>query len=285
MTLRARALVPLLLLLALTAAGCGRAVHVGEARSADGVPIAFEAHGRGEPALVFVHGWSCDRGYWKEQVDAFAADHRVVLLDLAGHGASGVDRAAWTMDAYGADVAAVCDLLDLEKVILIGHSMGGTVIAEAGRLLGDRLVGLIGVDTLHDVEEHLTPEQIAGFTAPMDANFPVTMKAFVRSMFTASADSATVARIADDMAAAPPRVAVPTLRNYLAWDLPATLDAYRPRVRCINADLWPTTPAHGRNHCAEFEVEIIPDAGHFLMLEMPDVFNAALRRAVESLES
>jgi len=281
-----RSRLPLLLVIltaALAAAGCGRTVQVGEARSADGVPIAFETHGSGEPSLLFVHGWSCDRGYWSEQVDAFAGDHRVVLIDLAGHGASGADREEWTMDAYGADVAAVADLLGLERMILVGHSMGGTVIAEAGRRLGDRVIGLIGVDTLQDVEERFTPEQIAGFTAPMDANFQVTVKAFVGSMFPADADSATVRRIAEDMASAPPHVAVPTLRNYLAWDLAGTLDAYRPRVRCINADLWPTNVEHGRAHCAEFEAVVLPGVSHFLMLEAPEAFNAALRRAVDEL--
>lgn len=279
-----RRILPFVMLAAaLAAAGCGRAVHFGEARSADGVSVAFESHGSGEPALVFVHGWSCDRGYWSEQVDAFAANHRVVLVDLAGHGASGDGREEWTMDAYGADVAAVADLLELERMILVGHSMGGTVIAEAGRQLGDRVIGLIGVDTLQDVEERYTPEQIAGFTAAMDANFEVTMRSFVASMFPADADTATVRRITEDMASAPPHVAVPTLRNYLAWDLTGTLDAYRPRVRCINANLWPTDAEHGRAHCAEFEVTILPDVGHFLMLEAPEAFNAALRRAVEEL--
>jgi pimeloyl-ACP methyl ester carboxylesterase len=50
--------------------------------SADGVPIHYEIHGSGSPALVFVHGWCCDRRCWDGQVQAFALRHTVIALDL-----------------------------------------------------------------------------------------------------------------------------------------------------------------------------------------------------------
>ena len=52
----------------------------------DGVPIHYSVQGKGEPALVFVHCWSCDRHFWDNQVPVFAKNHRVVTLDLPGHG-------------------------------------------------------------------------------------------------------------------------------------------------------------------------------------------------------
>lgn len=67
----------------------------------DGVRIAYETHGRGEVAVVLVHGWSGDRTYWKEQVARLAAKFQVVTVDLAGHGASGRNRKAWTIAAFG----------------------------------------------------------------------------------------------------------------------------------------------------------------------------------------
>src|SRR6185369_9062618 len=63
----------------------------------DGLTIACEARGRGDTALVFLHGWCGDREYWKRQVEEFAADYQVVTLDQAGHGESGKDRKAWTV--------------------------------------------------------------------------------------------------------------------------------------------------------------------------------------------
>ena len=90
-------------------------------RSGDGVPLAFEVHGAGAPALVFVHGWSCDRSYWRGQLRPLAARYRTVAVDLAGHGESGLGRRAWTMAAFGEDVVAVVEQLGLVQLVLIGH--------------------------------------------------------------------------------------------------------------------------------------------------------------------
>ena len=65
--------------------------------SKDGTPISYEIHGTGEPALIFVHGWSCDARYWRAQTPHFSGKHRVVFLDLAGHGHSGMNRTKYTM--------------------------------------------------------------------------------------------------------------------------------------------------------------------------------------------
>src|SRR6185295_6741260 len=91
--------------------------------SADGVPIRYETSGSGSPAVVFVHGWSCDRRYWDAQVRHFARKHQVVSVDLAGHGESGRERSQWSIPAFAADVKAVADALHLERMVLVGHSM------------------------------------------------------------------------------------------------------------------------------------------------------------------
>jgi len=69
--------------------------------SGDGVPIHYDVQGNGALALVFVHGWCCNRRYWDRQMGHFAAQYTVVGLDLAGHGASGRDRTQWTVPAFG----------------------------------------------------------------------------------------------------------------------------------------------------------------------------------------
>ncbi|MGB5304259.1 MAG: ester cyclase, partial [Gemmatimonadota bacterium] len=64
----------------------GFGVMDGEALSADGVPIRYEVHGTGDPALVLVHGWTNSRAIWGVHPRTLANTHRVVALDLAGHG-------------------------------------------------------------------------------------------------------------------------------------------------------------------------------------------------------
>ena len=58
--------------------------------SFDDETIVFQKAGIGEPALVFVHCWSCDKSYWANQIDYFSKEYRVIAIDLAGHGESGI---------------------------------------------------------------------------------------------------------------------------------------------------------------------------------------------------
>ncbi len=94
--------------------------------SKDGTSISYEIYGKGEPALLFVHGWSCDARYWHAQLSHFSRNHRVITLDLAGHGHSGTTRSKYTMLAFGEDVRAVAKATGSSNLILIGHSMGGS---------------------------------------------------------------------------------------------------------------------------------------------------------------
>jgi pimeloyl-ACP methyl ester carboxylesterase len=154
-------LVPIMLLLHIWTPGKAEAgtewPHV--ATSRDGTPISYEVFGSGEPTLVFVHGWCCDARYWRAQVPCFSKAHRVVVLDLAGHGHSGASREKFTMKAFGEDVRAVAEETGSRSLILIGHSMGGSVIAEAALLMPDLVKGIIGIDTL---EKHRVPPDTPG---------------------------------------------------------------------------------------------------------------------------
>src|SRR4051812_26410100 len=120
--------------------------------SADGVPIAYEVHGSASPALILVHCWSGDRSYWKEQIDELSPQFELVLIDLAGHGESGMGRRNYTMESFGEDVAAVVEKLDLKGVVLVGHSMGGNVVVAAAKRLRERVAGVVWVDTYRTLE-------------------------------------------------------------------------------------------------------------------------------------
>ena len=152
--------------------------------SKDGVPISYEIYGAGEPTLVFVHGWSCDARYWRAQLPYFSKKHRVVTLDLAGHGHSGTTRSQYTMWAFGEDVRAVTEAIGSRSVILIGHSMGGSVIAEAARLMPNRVIGLIGVDTLENIEYPMTREELKKMIAPLEKDFRTGSRQFVGEMIS-----------------------------------------------------------------------------------------------------
>jgi pimeloyl-ACP methyl ester carboxylesterase len=266
-------------------------VHAGEAKPAvgtvksnDGVPIYYQVSGKGEPALVFVHCWCCDRTYWNKQVPYFSKNYKVVTIDLAGHGASGLDRKEWTTQAFGQDVAAVVKKLDLKKVILLGHSMGGGVIAAAALLIPKRVIGLIGVDTFNTIEQKFTREQFDQFLAPLRADFVKGTQNFIRSiMFYPDADPALVDKIANDMASAPPEVGLGAMEAMFNLDLPVLLDKVKVPVYCVNSDKFPIDIEAGKRHTVSFKVKIMPKVGHFLMMEDPKTFNQLLDETLKEL--
>lgn len=250
------------------------------ATSADSIQIAYEVLGTGTPALVFVHGWSCDRSYWRGQVEPLSRTSKVVAIDLAGHGESGLGRKAWTIEAFGTDVAVVAKKLDLQRIILIGHSMGSNVIAEAARQLPGRVTGLILVDQYKNLEAGLTKEEVEAFAARLRTNFADSVAAFVRRMFVSTSDSILIERVAADMSSAPPAIALDALVYTLNYSrqMPQTLNELKLPVIAINDTRRPTDVASMKRYGVE--VMIMPGVGHFLMMENPDGFNLLLKTAI-----
>lgn len=255
--------------------------------SKDGTPISYEVHGKGEPALVFVHGWSCDARYWRKQVPHFSKRRRVVTLDLAGHGHSGSARAKYTMKAFGEDVRAAAEATGSERVILIGHSMGGSVIAEAARLMPNRVIGLIGVDTLENIEYRLTQEEVDQMIDPLEKDFQSGARKFVEQMIAPETDPLLREWILSDMAAAPPSVALSAMREmtaqYLTGEAARIFEDIPIPVVCVNGDLWPVNYEANRRHMASFEAIVLKGTDHFLMMNRQEQFNRALEEAIQRI--
>ncbi|MEZ4483614.1 MAG: alpha/beta hydrolase [Syntrophotaleaceae bacterium] len=255
--------------------------------SKDGTPISYEIYGAGEPTLVFVHGWSCDARYWRAQLPYFSKNHRVVVLDLAGHGHSGTTRSQYTMKAFGEDVKAVTAATGSDRVILIGHSMGGSVIAEAARLMPGRVIGLIGVDTLDNIEYPLTREELAKMVGPLERDFRTGSRQFVAGMISPHTDSQLREWILADMSAAPPAVAVSAMNDilsqYISGEAARIFEEIRIPVIAVNGDMWPINYEANRRHMFSFDAIVLKDADHFLMMERSKDFNRALEKAIDML--
>lgn len=256
------------------------------ARSSDGVEIHFVEGGRlepgqGERALVFVHGWLGNASWWEPVMRHFAPTHRVVAVDLAGHGLSGAARADWSVARFADDVAAVVTKLELEHVVLLGHSMSGAITVEAARRLGERVELLVPVDTLNDLDWDLPPEVWDQFFGGLRADFPSAVEGFFRGMlFRPSSPPEVVARVVGEARAAEPGRAVAMLEGSKAYDLRAAVRALTVPIHAVNSDANPTRLDVNQKYAPRFEVELVPGVGHWPMLEDPRAFEAALARVL-----
>jgi pimeloyl-ACP methyl ester carboxylesterase len=252
--------------------------------SKENTPIEYTIEGAGEKTVVFVHGWSCDRSYWDLQVPYFAENYTVVAVDLPGHGESSYNREEWNMEAFGEDVAAVVEGLDLRNVVLVGHSMGGAVILTAASNLGNRVTALVGVDTFQDLESAIPEEdELDAFIQPFQDNFVETTRNFVRSMFYPTADSLLVEQIANDMSAAPQEVALGSFNGLFAFNPIPVLEQIAVPIYGINSDMYPVNVEAGKRHTIAFEIQIMEGRGHFLHQEDPETFNRMLEDILEEI--
>ena len=99
--------------------------------------------GSGKPPIVLLHCYACSMHWWDRMVPVLAQDHRVIRLDLLGHGGSAKPASGYSMEEQGALVAEALHQLGVEGATVVGHSTGGTVAtalaAESSELV-DRLV-------------------------------------------------------------------------------------------------------------------------------------------------
>jgi pimeloyl-ACP methyl ester carboxylesterase len=270
-----------------------RGVELGAAVSSDGVQVRYEFRGKGEPTLIFVHGWCCDRTYWSEHLPYFAKKYRVVAIDLAGHGESGFNRKAWTLDAFGNDVAAVATQLSLKQVVLIGHSMGGSVIVKAAPKITAQVLGLVAVDQFFNLEEKHTQEEMDKFADPFRANFPEAVSNWVRTVFTPKSDPKLVEWVVAHMSACPPEVGLGAATGddgefAFATNIDNRLIQALQKVKAplvfINSDSQPTEEKINKRYPPFSNAKIVRGVGHFVMMEAPAVFNGLLDSSIEEFK-
>jgi sigma-B regulation protein RsbQ len=253
--------------------------------SDDNVHLEYHVYGNGDPAVVLVHGWAGNENYWHEQFGVLKARYTVVAVNLAGHGASGRNRTDWSIDNYARDVATIVRQVPNPQLVLVGHSMGATVVLAAAPKIGKRVIGIIAVDALRSIGlPPLTPREIEARVAPFRADFiGETRKLVSDSLFERGADPILVQKVAYDMSLSPPGVAVASLKGLLAVDFATLLPQVHVPVYAINSDLMPTDVARIRRTLPDFTLDVLPHTGHFPMLEAPARFNPLLLKDIEAL--
>lgn len=119
----------------------------------DGASLFYTDQGIG-PAVILVHGWSCDGTDWSWQVPALLqAGYRCVVPDLRGHGRSSVPAGGFTPRGYAADLAALLRHLEAGPAVAIGHSMGGAAVVALAVEHPELVRALVPVDAAYGLGE------------------------------------------------------------------------------------------------------------------------------------
>ncbi len=251
--------------------------------AADGVRIVYSAAGSGEPALVFIHGGLANRSFWDEQIKAFAPHHRVIALDLPGHGESGADRKKWGLPEFGDDVRAVVEAERLGRVVIFGNSLGGPVAIEAALRLPGKVLGVVGVDTFQTLNYKMNAGQARERAEAFRQDYAGSVKAMVKALFHADASPALVSEAERRMAHTPPEAAYQMFLSMADYDTAAAAGRLTVPLRAINGDLFSTDIAGVRRVKPDFDAIVMTHMGHYPMLERPAEFDRHVGDVVSGL--
>jgi pimeloyl-ACP methyl ester carboxylesterase len=248
----------------------------------DGVKLAYADIGSGEPALVFVHGWTCNYSHWRDQAAEFSTNHRVVALDLRGHGQSDKPDQDYSVGEFAEDVAWLISELKLERPVVIGHSMGGVIAAQLALKHTDGTRGVILVDApIVPVTPELRPVLdgvLAGLKSP---GYKQLAEGFLRQfMFNEASDPGLIEEIVVSSLRTPQRVmhtAIASVFDEMAKPGPLPVPSL-----FIRAATQYATPEQIKELMPGIEVAEV-DAPHFLQLEKPEETNRIIRDFVGSL--
>lgn len=241
--------------------------------------------GQGEPAVLLVHGATCDHRFMRPQFDHFRSSRRTVAVDLPGHGESPA-AGSHGNDRYADQLASLCRTLELVRPIVVGHSTGGNAaLSLAGRHPDvPRAIVLLEAGPLRWPEEDLEALR-ALVTKLRGADGSTVLREAVGSMFAPHDDFEGRRELLDSFSNASPSVFAEIIESDLVWDGRALA------ARCVVPTMLVVADTPSMD-VAEF-ADLVPTAmvgrtvgaGHFHQLVVPDQVNAMIDRFIELVTS
>ncbi len=258
----------------------------------DGMKVHYLDYGEGKEGIVFIHGWTCDHSFWRFQVPDLIKT-RLILLDLPGHGKSDKPKISYTQDLFAAGVNAVIEASGMERVVLVGHSMGYPVARQYIRNYPGKAEALVILEgAFYRIPKNLQKltewkkrvEQFADkFRGPESDR---SRTEFMESLFAEQTSPELREEIKSKTLSTPQHVAISAMKgmnNPQIWKedvftLPTlALYAYRPNLPSDNGPylkkLFPNLEYH------EWDW-----VGHFPMMEKPKKFNRLLLNFLDELK-
>ena len=247
----------------------------------NGVRLYYTDAGSGAPPLLFIHGWCCNQTHWRSQVSAFRRRHRVVTVDLRGHGKSDKPQHDYTMDGFAEDIEWLIGKLDLRKPVVIGHSMGGLITLLLARRKKRPLRAIVMIDgTLHLA---MSEAEVVGLLHGIESDgYASVAKVIVDGFFRPTSPQALRAELTKRLLSTPRHVMVPSIKSLAVEMRPDPLDIGIPSL-FIDAGRTFDELKKIEATVPGIEIARTNGAAHFNMIETPDQVNAMLRTFIDQL--
>ena len=234
----------------------------------------------GDWPLVFVHSLAGNMEQWSAQLAHLRPTRRAVALDLRGHGRSDPPSDGdYSLTGMAADIGAVVEQLDLERIVLVGHSMGGGVALTYAGANPQMVAGLLLLDPIGDGKQ-FPASQTAPLLQALTADYDTTITQYWTGI--AGANGNIRRRLLDDLRATPQKTVVRSFRESLRFDPDPSLARYRGSILSV------VTPFNDQPFSLHrlgvgFPHRIVEGTGHWIQLEKPAEFNTILDEFIRSV--
>ena len=258
--------------------------------SSEKTQIAYEIHGDNDRAIVFVHGWLCNRSFWKDQIKHFANDYTVVAIDLRGHGQSSSEIENLSINAFAQDVIAVTASLGLSDVTLVGHSLGGLVVLETASLNAINLKGVVLVDELEGEDLFYSYFYKIGAWLMLKFGYDGVIDSMVEELYRSPATHDLAKEISDAMKETLPVIGINSLFgeghyfDYINNNISEALEDVSIPIGIFNAGDAPLKHNFYNVNQELLITKSIPNSSHFLMMEQSTEFNEVLESILEEFK-
>ena len=245
----------------------------------DGIKLFSEEVGRGSPTLLFVHGLMCDHRFWAPQVEHFSKKHRVVVVDLRGHGASDAPAGEYTIDLLADDLAWLCREINLDAPVVVGHSLGGVVALQLAARRADRLRAVVILDS-PIIPLESTRMIVAQHAAALrGSEWQAAQRLLTEWCFRPHSDPEVKAWVSARAGAAQ-HVVASLFENLFEVDTAAAAAACKLPVLYVSAGEAHVNLARFRELCPQLVTGQTVGGGHYHQLEVPEQINAMIDRFV-----
>ncbi len=243
----------------------------------DGMRVHYLSYGKGSEALVLIHGWTCNVDNWRDQMPEFARRNRVIAIDLPGHGQSDKPQITYNMDLFARAVEAVLRDARVKRAVLVGHSMGTPVARQFYRKYPEKTLAIVIVDGALQAfaDKAMMDRLMAGFRG---ANYKVVATQMLTAMAGPNLSAEAQERIKASFLNTPQHVVVSAMEGMADASIWGE-DKIKVPVLAImakNPFYPPDMEQRYRSLAPNLDFQMWSGVGHFIMMEKPKEFNAAV---------
>ena len=234
--------------------------------------IYIDDGGNGSVPVVFVHALAGNTQQWSAQLNHIRKTRRAVALDLRGHGQSlPPANDDYAIESMAQDIQTVVDRLGIERFILVGHSMGGSVAGAYAGTYPERVVGLLLVDPSGDSTQMPAGEVQQYLGALESEAYSSVVEGYWSQLLTGSAET-TETKVMQDLRDTSNATVVGVFKELFKYNPVPALERYDgPKLSIITS--LNETPFSIHNLVSDLPHKVITGTGHWLQLDKPEEFN------------